>query len=66
MACDICGKTGTPLVDLLDSYKTNEIQSICPTCEKIVNDQKRKLQSWTSTLLFRLLKQFMQKRKEQP
>ena len=59
MACDICGKVGTPLADLLDSYKTDEIKAICPECEKIVNAQKRKLQSWTFTLLERLLKQFM-------
>lgn len=59
MACDICGKTGTSLADLLDSYKTDEIQAICPECEKVVNAHKRKLQHWTDTLLARLLKRFM-------
>ena len=63
MACDICGKVGTPLADLLEPYQTDEIKAICPECEKVVNDQKRKLQSWTSTLLARLLKQFMRARR---
>ena len=64
MACDICGKTGTPLADLLDGYKTDDIQAICPECETIVNAHKRKLQKWTFTLLARLLKQFMRARKD--
>lgn len=63
MACDICGKTGTSLADLLDSYKTTDIQSICPECEKAVNAHQRKLQNWTTTLLTRLLKRFMQVRR---
>lgn len=63
MACDMCGKTGTRLADLLDSYKTDDIQSICPECEKAVDAQKRKLQTWTATLLNRLLKRFVQVRR---
>lgn len=62
MACDICSKTGTALVDLRDIYKTEKIQAICPECEKAVNDHLSKLQGWTSTLLCRLLKKFMQVR----
>jgi len=63
MACDICGKTGTPLADLMESYQTDEIKAICPACEKVVNDQKNKLQKWTGTLLSRLVKKFMHARR---
>lgn len=59
MACDICGKVGTPLADLLEPYQTDDIKAICPECERVVNNQKSKLRRWTDTLLARLLKQFM-------
>jgi hypothetical protein len=32
MACDICGKRGWQLVDLLDSHKTPESHQICDEC----------------------------------
>lgn len=43
MACDICGKVGTELADLLTSYQTAEIKAICPSCEKIINTKNGKL-----------------------
>jgi hypothetical protein len=36
MACDLCGKRGTDLIPLLDSYKTEEVQSICASCVGVV------------------------------
>jgi len=59
MACDICGKTGTPLADLLESYQTDDIKAICPECESIVNKKRGKLQSMVFNMLAVLLKRFM-------
>lgn len=42
MACDICGKTGTSLNDLLNSYRAPGIHSICPDCERVVNQRVRR------------------------
>ena len=64
MACDICGKTGTPLSDLREIYQTDEIKVMCPECEKIVNKQLCSIQSMTGRLQRALLKRFMGERKE--
>lgn len=63
MACDICGKTGTNLVDLLPAYQTDDIKDICPSCEKIVNRKHGKLLSMVLNIKAELLKNFMQERK---
>lgn len=63
MACDMCGKTGTPLVDLVNSYKTNEIAVICHDCERVVNKQLNKVRQVTSNILVDTMKRFMLNRK---
>jgi hypothetical protein len=64
MACDICGKTGTPLSDLREIYQTDDIKSICHDCEKVVNKQLGSIQSMTGRLQRVLLKRFIGERKE--
>ena len=64
MACDICGKTGTPLSDLREIYQTDDIKAICHDCEKVVNKQLNSIQSMTGRLQRALLKRFMGERKE--
>lgn len=59
MACDICGKTGTSLVPLRDIYKTDEIQVMCPECEKIVDKQLNRIQESHGQGQRSLLKRFM-------
>jgi len=63
MACDICGKTGTRLADLLDAYKTPDIQQICPDCETIVNRKNSKLLTMVLNIKTDLLKRFIRERK---
>jgi|ThiBiot_750_plan_1041556.scaffolds.fasta_scaffold107505_1 hypothetical protein len=64
MACDICGKTGTALYDLRETYQTDDIKVICQDCEKVVNKQLRSIQSMTARLQCALLKRFIGERKE--
>jgi hypothetical protein len=59
MACDICGKTGTPLTDLLDSYKTDDIQQVCDGCAKAINKHVSKIRVVTTNIHFDLAKRFM-------
>lgn len=59
MACDICGKTGVYLNDLLGIYQTDEVKSICSDCEKVVNVQLRKIQKMTLKMHIHLLKRFI-------
>jgi hypothetical protein len=63
MACDICGKKGTTLSDLLDAYKTDDIKSICPACEKIVNRKSSSLLTFVLKMRTDLLRRFMQQMK---
>ncbi|MEO8153602.1 MAG: hypothetical protein ABI605_11070 [Rhizobacter sp.] len=65
MACDICGKNGTSLVDLRDTYQTSDIKAICPECETIVNRKSRSLLSMVLNIKTALLLRFMRERKEQ-
>lgn len=60
MACDICGKTGTTLVPLLDSYRTDAIKDICPSCEEMVNDHLWKLKDMSSKMYTNFFKRFME------
>ena len=62
MACDICGKRGTSLTDLLDGYATAEIKSICPDCARIVNDKVWAIRSVTDGMTKTLIKRFMGER----
>lgn len=59
MACDICGKTGTSLTDLLDIYQTDDIKQMCPDCAKVVNKHLGKIQSSAGKIQRSLLKSFM-------
>jgi len=59
MACDICGVKGRELIPLLDSYRTPEIQDVCPACEKIINNKLKKVQHATAMITFSLMKRFM-------
>ena len=63
MACDVCGKTGTELVPLLETYRTPEIAAICPECRNVVDSQLRKIRSMTHRILSALIKRFMVERK---
>lgn len=63
MACDICGKNDSPLVDLLDSYKTREIKQICYGCETIVNRQNNKIMTMVLNIKTTLLVRFMSERR---
>jgi ribosome-binding protein aMBF1 (putative translation factor) len=65
MACDICGKTGTHLVDLTNTYKTAEIQQVCPDCEKVLNKHVAKLRSVTGNILVDWMRTFIRVRKQQ-
>ena len=66
MSCDICGKVGTELVPLLESYKTPEIAAICPECRDVVDRQLRKVKCMTYRIRDALLKRFMTERKGKP
>jgi hypothetical protein len=59
MACDICGKTGTSLVDLRAEYQTDDIKAICYDCERIVNNKNGKLLSMVLNIKSDLMKRFM-------
>ena len=63
MACDICGKRGVPLVDLLDSHKTSDIHQVCDECRRVLDTHKSKLQTVTMGILLDWFKRFMTERK---
>lgn len=64
MACDICGKPGTRLVELLSSYQTAEVKEICPDCETVINKQSYRLTSFIANIKITLLKRFIRERHE--
>ncbi len=59
MACDICGKTGTELIDLLDVYRTSEIKQICPSCVKEVEKCLFKIKALSAKMTSSLFSRFM-------
>jgi len=63
MACDICGAKGLEHIALLECYQTAEIKTICPGCEKIVNDEARELGTWAQRVHETLCKRFMTNRR---
>jgi hypothetical protein len=65
VACDLCGKRGTPLADLLDIYVTDEVKQICPACEDVVNKHLRKVRGVTHNILVGLMKRFLSERASQ-
>ena len=64
MACDVCGNTGTPLVDLLPKYQTKYIKAVCPNCERIINRQHSKITELTFKIRDALVNKFIQNRKD--
>lgn len=60
MACDICGRTGIPLVDIRVEYQTPTIVSICSHCNKLVSDHMSEVKGEHSKLLQESTKLFMQ------
>lgn len=44
MACDLCGKKGVQLEDLLSIYKTDDVQQICGSCASLATKQVSKAQ----------------------
>lgn len=63
MACDICGKSGVHLVDLLPSYQTRDVKSICLDCETVVNRRHGQLFSMVMNIKTTLLKRFIAQRR---
>lgn len=63
MACDICGKTGTSLNDLLTVYQVDGIKAVCPECEKVLNDRLSKLRRLTTSICTEWFKRFIRIRK---
>ena len=59
MACDLCGKTGTYLRDVLNIYKSDSIQAVCPDCEATINKQLRKIREVTTDIQIGLFKRFL-------
>lgn len=57
--CDICGERSDYLNSLVSIYKTEDIQDICPSCEKIVNKHLHKIQNSHGQAQQSLMKRFM-------
>lgn len=62
MACDVCKKVGTPLIELRDIYKTESIQAVCPECEAVISRHLSKVQRMTVKMLIDLMKRFIRAR----
>lgn len=63
MACDLCGAKGTPLADLLDGYKTDDIKAVCPECERVLNKKLWKIRAVLDGSMQSLLKRWMGERR---
>lgn len=65
MSCDMCGAKCAPyqMVALLSSYKTKDIEWICPSCEKETNDHLAKLKHISHGWCSRMLKVWMRNKK---
>ena len=57
--CDICHKTAPYVNELLDCYKTDKIEDVCPDCDRIINVQLRKIKSVTTRMTINLFKSYM-------
>lgn len=64
MACDVCGKKGTTLNDLLKQYSTNDIKAVCPDCERVINKQHSELTDAVFKIRAEWLKRFIRNRKD--
>lgn len=63
MACDLCGRTGTHLVDLRDEYKVDGIAAMCSECERVVNRENMRAWALASRLRIRITKRYLLKRR---
>lgn len=63
--CDICHKETRDLADLREGYKTDDVQQICRTCERSVNDHLWKIRAVTDGFLKTAIKRFMENRRTQ-
>jgi hypothetical protein len=63
MACDLCGAKGTQLSDLLDGYKTSDIQAVCPTCVTELNGKLWKIRAVIDGSMRTMLKRWMGERR---
>lgn len=59
MACDTCGRTGTPLVDLLSIYQTDQVKQVCRECEALINRQLWNAQGVASKIQRGLMTRFL-------
>jgi hypothetical protein len=59
MACDMCGKKGVDLATLSERYKTKDVQSICSSCDRILNSHLHKMRAVTDGLLKTMMKRFI-------
>jgi hypothetical protein len=59
MACDTCGRTGTPLVDLLSIYQTDKVKQVCRECETVINRQLWNAQDVTGKIQRSLMTRFL-------
>ena len=57
--CDICHKTAPYVNELLDCYKTDKIEDVCPDCDGIINVQLRKIKSVTTRMTINLFKSYI-------
>lgn len=57
--CDICHKTSPYVNELLNSYKTDEIEDVCDDCNRIINKQLRKIKLVTVKITIDLFKKYM-------
>ena len=65
MACDICGKKGSVLIDLRDCYKSDDVHQVCSDCEAVLNDHLSKLRKVTHNILVGWMKRFISEKKAQ-
>ena len=59
MACDICGKTGVPLQQLITQYQTDKISDLCSECMNETNEALGKIRSMTQKLNYTFVQRFM-------
>lgn len=65
MSCDLCGRKCAPyeLVQLLVSYRTREIEWICPECEKEASRQIEAIKDLSRRWYCRTFKAWLRNKK---
>lgn len=59
MQCDLCGKEGVPVSNLVSHYQTDAIKQVCGSCEGKINLHIREVQVMQRKMLHGLIKSFM-------